>query len=137
MSALSDIYRQGKILNINTAKNDINKLISAAKPKAVLTDSSIKSIKTHPVVLRTHEKRLDKVSRSIERVLRNKEMNRFKTVIVNFLLFKPVGDDYDFCKPRGNVGTNIPTGACGRKSVVSIKSQSVLMSRTSKRYTCD
>ena len=51
---------------------------------------------THPVVARAQEQQLDKISRSIERVLKNIEMKRFETVIVNFLLFKPVGDDHDF-----------------------------------------
>ena len=36
VSILTHQYRQGNILNINTAKNEINKLISAANPNLVL-----------------------------------------------------------------------------------------------------
>ena len=35
VNILTHQYRQGNILNINTGKNEINKLISAAKPKEV------------------------------------------------------------------------------------------------------
>ena len=51
---------------------------------------------THPLVSRRQAIRLNKVTRSIERVLHNIKMKRLKTVIVNFLLFKPVSDDHDF-----------------------------------------
>ena len=97
VSALTNQYRQGNIHNINTANNEFNKLISAVNPKLILYNSWNKRYaNTHPVVLRTQEKRFDKVSRSIERVLRSIEMNRFKIVSSNLLLLKPVGDDYDF-----------------------------------------
>ncbi|MFN9908647.1 MAG: hypothetical protein ACK56F_21395, partial [bacterium] len=49
-------------------------------------------------------------SRSIERVLKNIEMKIFKTVIVNFLLFKPVGDDHDF-KATGERRYKHPDGS--------------------------
>ena len=100
MRALTTQYRQGNIHNINTAKNEINKLISAAKPKLILVNSLVTYANTHPVMARTQEQRLDKVARSIEGVLRNIEMKRFQTVIVNFLLFKPVGDDHDYTATR-------------------------------------
>jgi len=109
-SILTNKYRQGNILNINTAKNEINKLISAAEPKLVFWNTLEKYAITHPVVARTQEKQLDKISRSIERVLKNIEMKRFKTVIVNFLLFKPVGDDHDF-KATGERRYKHPDGS--------------------------
>ena len=96
VSILTHQYRQGNILNINTAKNEINKLISAAKPKEVFYNTLKKYAITHPLVSRRQAIRLNKVTRSIERVLQNIEMKRLKTVIVNFLLFKPVSDDHDF-----------------------------------------
>ena len=39
VSALSNQYRQGNIININTAKNEINKLTSAANPKLVFSNT--------------------------------------------------------------------------------------------------
>ena len=96
VSILTHQYRQGNILNINTAKNEINKLISTTKPKEVFYNTLKKYAITHPLVSRNQAIRLNKVTRSIERVLQNIEMKRLKTVIVNFLLFKPVSDDHDF-----------------------------------------
>ena len=96
VSILTHQYRQGNILNINTAKNEINKLISAAEPTEVFYNTLEKYAITHPLASRRQEQRHDKISRSIERVLKDIEIKRFKSVIVNFLLFKPVGDDHDF-----------------------------------------
>ena len=78
VSALTNQYRQGNIHNINTAKNEINKPISAANPKSILLNSLIKCANTHPVVMRNQEQRLDKVSRSIERALRNIENEKIQ-----------------------------------------------------------
>ena len=110
VNILTHQYRQGNILNINTAKNEINKVISAAKPKDVFWKTLEKYAITHPAIARTQEKQLDKISRSIERVLKNIEMKRFKTAIVNFLLFKPVGDDHDF-KATGERRYKHPDGS--------------------------
>ena len=110
VNILTHQYRQGNILNIKTAKNEINKLISAAKPKDVFYNTLKKYAITHPLVSKRQEQRHDKISRSIERVLKNIEMKRFKTVIVNFLLFKPVGDDHDF-KATGERRYKHPDGS--------------------------
>ena len=70
MSALSNQYRQGNIININTAKNEINKLISASNPKLVLYNSLIKYANTPPVVLKRQEQRLGKVSKLLRKKIR-------------------------------------------------------------------
>ena len=54
VSILTHQYRQGNILNINTAKNEINKLISAAKPKEVFYNT------LRNMLSRTHSCREDK-----------------------------------------------------------------------------
>ena len=41
VNILTHKYRQGNILNINTAKNEINKLISAANPKLVFSNTCL------------------------------------------------------------------------------------------------
>jgi hypothetical protein len=66
VSALSNQYRQGNIININTAKNEINKLISASNPKLVLYNSLIKYANTPPIVLKRQEQRLGKLSKTFE-----------------------------------------------------------------------
>ena len=60
VNILTHKYRQGNILNINTAKNEINKLISAANPKLVFSNTLKKYAITHPVIARNQENNLTK-----------------------------------------------------------------------------
>ena len=66
VSALSNQYRQGNIININTAKNEINKLISASNPKLILFNSLIKYANTPPIALKRQDQRLGKLSKTFE-----------------------------------------------------------------------
>ena len=71
VSALSNQYRQGNIININTAKNEINKLISASNPKLVLYNSLIKYANTPPIALNRQDQRLGKLSKAFEKRYEN------------------------------------------------------------------
>ena len=78
VNALSNQYRQGNIININTAKNEINKLISASNPKFVLYNSLIKYANTPPIVLKRQEQRLGKLSKTFEKQIREFEIKTNK-----------------------------------------------------------
>ena len=89
VSALSNQYRQGNFININTAKNEINKLISASNPKLVLYNSLIKYAITPPIVLKRQEQRLGKLSKAFEKGIRQIKIktNKLKYYLVSCLLF--------------------------------------------------
>ena len=89
VSALSNQYRQGNIININTAKNEINKLISASNPKLVLFNSLIKYANTPPILLKRQEPRLGKLSKAFEKGIRQIKIktNKLKYYLVSCLLF--------------------------------------------------
>ena len=77
VSALTNQYRQGNIININTAKNEINKLISASNPKLLLYNSLIKYANTPPIALKRQERRLGKLSKTFEKKdTRNQNKNK-------------------------------------------------------------
>ena len=82
ITALLTLYQTGNIHNMNTVKNDITRLISVQKPETFLTNKLTNYINQEPVAVRIRKKRIEKLTN--------------KTAIVNFLLFKPVSDDYDF-----------------------------------------
>ena len=87
MSALSNQYRQGNIININTAKNEINKLISASIPKLVLYNSLIKYANTPLIALKRQDQRLGKLSETFEKRYENleKKTNGLKYYLVSCL----------------------------------------------------
>ena len=69
MSALTQVYKQGNIHSVNTAKNEITKLISAAKPTMVLVNTLTKYANKQPAKMRNQDMRLGRLSTGIEEAL--------------------------------------------------------------------
>ena len=66
VSALTQLYKQGNIHNVNTAKNDIHKLISAAKPNMVSVNGLTKYVNKKPTKMRKPDMRLGRLTTYIE-----------------------------------------------------------------------
>ena len=52
ITALLTLYQTGNIHNMNTVKNDINRLISVQKPETFLSKKLTNYINTEPVAVR-------------------------------------------------------------------------------------
>ena len=57
ITALLTLYQTGNIHNMNTVKNDINRLTSVQKPETFLAKKLTNYINQEPVAVRTKKKR--------------------------------------------------------------------------------
>ena len=87
VSALLQLYRQGNIHNLNTAKNEINKLISTTNPNTVMVNTLLKYANKQPVAMRNQDMRLGRLSKGIKKAFKHLKKKELKYYYVSCLIF--------------------------------------------------
>ena len=110
ITALLTLYQTGNIHNMNTVKNDINRLISLQKPEPFLSKKLTNYINTEPVAVRN--KKSD---------LRNCQTKQLSLIFYCSSLSPMI----TILKHQRNGDTNVAMEVYGRKLAVYIKLQSL------------